>query len=73
MLNQYKNGDDEMSEEVIKKPKYSLGITIIKGIKTAIVYGIPLALAVIAEVDPAITSITVGTLLLMILNWAKHN
>lgn len=61
-----------MSEEVIEKKPYSFGITIIKGIKTALAYGIPLLLAGLVQWDPEITSITVGTLLLMISNWAKH-
>lgn len=47
-------------------------ITLIKGAKTAIVFGIPLILAGLAEFDPAITSLTVGTLLVMLSNWAKH-
>jgi len=56
-----------------KKEPYSILKTIIKGAKTALVYGIPLLLAGLTQWDPAITSITIGTLLLMIGNWAKRS
>ena len=52
--------------------KYSYLTTIIKGIKTGVVFGLPLILAFLAQWDPAITSITLGTILVMVQNWAKH-
>ena len=58
-----------MTEET---EKYKVGITLIKGVKTLLAFGIPAVLAVIMQIDPAITSLTVGTIFTMLANWAKN-
>ena len=52
--------------------EYDWKITVIKAGKTLLAYGIPALIAVIAQIDPAIMSLTVGTILTAIGNWAKH-
>lgn len=53
--------------------KYSYLTTLWKGVKALIYYGLGFALGMIANWDPAITSLTVGTVLTMGINWLKMN
>jgi len=53
--------------------EYSYLKGIWKAVKPVILFGIPLAIAIATELDPAVLTLTVGGILTFALNWAKHN
>lgn len=52
--------------------QYDWFTTIEKGIKAFCYFGIPLLVGVITKFYPELLSITVGSILVMIENWAKN-
>lgn len=46
--------------------------TIWKGIRAALAFGLPLLLAWIVDFHPGISALTVGSIIEMVINWAKH-
>ena len=51
---------------------YSWKITVGKGIKQALIFGLPLLIAYLANFYPAISGLTVGAILTMLFNWIKN-
>ena len=51
---------------------YEYKKTLWKGFRRLLQYGLPLALAYLVKFNPAITSMSVGTILEAVINYAKH-
>ena len=52
--------------------KYSFWLTIWKGIRRALQYGLPFLLGYLADYHPAVLSLTIGSVIEMLINWAKN-
>jgi len=52
--------------------QYAWKITLLKGLRRALQFGLPLFVAYMVQFYPAIMSLTVGTILEMLINWIKN-
>ena len=59
-------------QAILSKAPYDVIITLKKALKYLLFYGIPLGIAAFVQFYPAISGLTIGTLLTMLANFIKN-